>query len=190
MGQVKARAFDDMESLLADGTRYGCIYCDPPWPYTNQATRGSTDNHYVTMSMDDIRALPVESLAADDAHLHLWTTNGFLGEAIQLVSDWGFTYKSFYVWVKPQMGMGNYWRVSHEVLLLGVRGRAKFRRHDLMSWGEFHRGVHSSKPEAVRLLVESASPGPYLELFARRTSPGWTSWGNEVERGLYDDVGV
>jgi hypothetical protein len=86
----------NLEALVGVAT-YRCIYVDPPWPYGNQATRASTDNHYQTMSVDDIASLPVAELAATQTHLHLWTTNGFLREAIELIEFWGFEYKSVLV---------------------------------------------------------------------------------------------
>lgn len=175
---------EDLSRLAADGRRFGTIYADPPWAYGNQATRAATDNHYGTMSVADIAALPVAQLAAEDAHLHLWTTNGFLFESRAIIEAWGFEYRSCYVWVKPSLGIGNYWRVSHEFLLFGIRGSAPFRSRSLRSWGEHRRAGHSRKPEAVRLLVEQASPAPRLELFGRRAADGWTVWGNEVERDL------
>ncbi len=177
-----------LESLISAGHKFGCIYADPPWSYGNQATRASTDNHYGTMSVDDICALPVGDLADDVAYLHLWTTNAFLFEAAKVIEAWGFTYKSVLVWVKPQMGIGNYWRVSHEFLLLGVRGARTFPdgMKNFKSWMEVKRGEHSAKPAVFRDLIEKVSPGPYLELFGRKTSPNWTVWGNQVERSLYD----
>lgn len=105
--------------------RFGIIYADPPWQYGNQSTRASTDNHYDTMSVDDICEMPVADHVADNAHLHLWTTNAFLFDAKRVMDAWGFEYRSVFVWVKPQMGIGNYWRVSHEFLLLGIRGNAR-----------------------------------------------------------------
>ena len=172
-----------LESLISAKARYGCILADPPWHYGNQGTRASTNNHYDTMPLEEIAALPVDELAADNAHLHLWTTNAFLFEAKEVMDTWGFTYKSVLVWVKPEMGLGNYWRVSHEFLLLGVRGRAPFRSKSQRSWFEESRTTHSEKPESVRGILEEVSPGPYLELFARRRSPGWTVWGNQVSPG-------
>lgn len=177
---------DDLEKLMADGRKYGTIYADPPWAYGNQGTRAATDNHYPTMTVEEIAALPIAELAAENAHLHLWTTNAFLFECQKLFEAWGFEYKSAFVWVKPQMGIGNYWRVSHEFLLLGVRGSMPFLNHSLMSWSQIDRTRHSAKPERVRLMIEQASPGPRLELFARRVSQGWTSWGNEIERTMFD----
>jgi N6-adenosine-specific RNA methylase IME4 len=177
---------EDLPALVRSGQRFGCIYADPPWNYGNQATRASTGNHYETMSVTDIAALPVKALAAEDAHLHLWTTNAFLFECPRILEAWGFTYKSVFVWCKPQMGIGNYWRVSHEFLVLGVRGDPDFSDRGLMSWAAIDRSTHSSKPEQVRLMVEKASPPPYLELFGRRAAQGWTVWGDEIERDLFN----
>ncbi|WP_292457828.1 MT-A70 family methyltransferase [Methylibium sp.] len=176
----------DLEELKARGVKFGTIYADPPWRYDNQASRGATSNHYPGMSVDEISALPVADLAAESAHLHLWTTNGFLFEARRILEAWGFEYRSCFVWVKPQMGMGNYWRLSHEFMLLGVRGSCPFADHSLRSWSELPRGRHSEKPAAVRALVERASPGPRLELFGREPAPGWTVWGNEVGRDAFE----
>jgi N6-adenosine-specific RNA methylase IME4/DNA-directed RNA polymerase subunit K/omega len=177
------REYCTTEDLLSlTGQEFGTIYADPPWDYGNQSTRGANNDHYLGMTVDEICALPIGPLAAKDAHLHLWTTNGFLFDAQRVLQAWGFTYKSCYVWVKPQIGMGNYWRVSHEFLLLGVRGNLTFSDKTLRSWGQFKRGKHSAKPEQIRDLIQKASPGPRLELFARRPVEGWTCWGNEIKR--------
>lgn len=175
---------EDLLALAASGRKFGTIYADPPWQYGNQATRASTDNHYQTMAVEEIAALPVAELAAEPSHLHLWTTNAFLADALGLIGHWGFEFKSAFIWVKPQIGLGNYWRVAHEYLLLGVKGGRVFADGSLRSWAEYERDKHSAKPEQVRLSIEKASPGPYLELFARRANYGWTAWGNEIERDL------
>lgn len=179
-------AMSDLNRLIGHGKKFKCIYADPPWKYDNQATRASTDNHYSTMSVDDIVALPIQYLAADQAHLHLWTTNAFLFDCARILEAWGFQYKGVFLWVKPQMGIGNYWRVSHEFMVLGVRGGLGFNNHSQMSWLEAERTKHSAKPEQVRKIIESVSPGPYLELFGRKTSEGWVTWGNEIERNLFN----
>jgi N6-adenosine-specific RNA methylase IME4 len=183
-GEEDTCTVTDLE--LLGGREFGTVYADPPWLYGNQGTRASTGNHYSGMTVDDICALPVEAAVAENAHLHLWTTNGFLAASMRVIEAWGFEYKSCFVWVKPQMGIGNYWRVSHEFMLLGVRGTAPFRNRSLMSWGQFDRTRHSAKPEAVRAQIESASPGPYLELFGRRPATGWTVWGNEIKRTMFE----
>lgn len=112
----------DLNVLVEQGAKFPTIYADPPWPYSNRAARGAAEKHYRTMTLNAIRDEPVKSLAAEKAHLHLWTTNPFLRQAFDVMQAWGFGYKSCLVWIKPQLGMGNDWRVSHECLLLGVRG--------------------------------------------------------------------
>jgi N6-adenosine-specific RNA methylase IME4 len=154
--------------VLADmGVTFPTIYADPPWPYANRVARGAAEKHYRTMTLKAIRDEPVRFLAADEAHLHLWTTNAFLREAFDVMRAWGFRYKSCLVWIKPQLGMGNYWRVSHEFLLLGVRGGLLFRDRTCRSWLLARRTLHSRKPFAFRELIERVSPGPYLELYGR-----------------------
>lgn len=177
---------DDLMALLGTGTAFGCIYADPPWLYDNQGTRAATGNHYSGLTIDQLCALPIGRLAAKDAHLHLWITNGFLFDAPRIFAAWGFEFRSSFIWVKTQMGIGNYWRNSHEILLTGIRGNAKsFNDHSLRSWLECDRGKHSAKPEQVRGMIERASPGPYLELFGRRPADRWTVWGNEIEKNLF-----
>lgn len=175
----------DLFRLAQQGKKYGTIYADPPWQYDNQATRACTGKHYDGMSVDELCALPIPMLAADDAHLHLWTTNGFLFECPKIFAAWGFEFRSSFIWVKPKIGIGNYWRNSHEFLLTAVRGDAKrFNDHSIPSWLECDRGPHSEKPEQARRFIERASPGPYLELFGRHAVNGWAVWGNQIERSL------
>lgn len=175
----------DLMMLIAQGHRFPCILADPPWLYRNRGTRGAANNHYPCMTLDALCALPITKLAAPDAHLHLWVTNAFLSEALRLINAWGFEYRANFVWAKPRVGLGNYWRNSHELLLTAIRGNAKrFNDHNLRSWMEFPRGAHSAKPEEVRTMIERASVGPYLELFGRAPVAGWTVWGNEIERDL------
>jgi N6-adenosine-specific RNA methylase IME4 len=176
-----------LETLLVAKSRFATIYADPPWSYTNKAARGAADNHYATLTVDEICNQPVAKLAATDAHLHLWTTNGFLREAFLVMDAWEFRFKSCLVWIKPQLGMGNYWRVSHEFLLLGIRGNMPFADNTCRRWLLHPRSQHSKKPFAVRALIERVSPGPYLELFGREEQPRteWTVYGNQVERRLF-----
>lgn len=175
----------DLGALIASGRQFGCIYADPPWLYDNQGTRAAAGNHYDGLTVDAICAMPVADLALPDAHLHLWTTNGFLFDARRVIEAWGFEFRSSFVWVKSSIGIGNYWRNSHEFLLTGIRGNAKrFSDHSLRSWIECDRGDHSAKPEQVRAMLERASPPPYLELFGRIQAERWTVWGDEVERSL------
>jgi len=177
----------DLQQLVADGIKYSTVLADPPWRYENTASRGAAANHYATTTTAEICAEPVLDLVEADAHLHLWTTNAFLEPAFHVMRAWGFEYKSCLVWVKPTIGMGNYWRVSHEFCLFGSRGRLPFRRNDVLSWVLARRSVHSRKPFRFRELIEQVSPGPYLELYGREEQPntGWTVYGNQVERRLF-----
>jgi N6-adenosine-specific RNA methylase IME4 len=174
----------DLERLIESGRKYKTIYADPPWQYGNQATRSATNNHYGTMTVDEIAALPIADVVEDNAHLHLWTTNAFLFDARRVLEAWGFEYKSCFVWVKPSIGIGNYWRVSHEFLLFGIRGKLPFQDRSQRSWIEKEKTKHSSKPEKVRKIIEKVSPGPYLELFGRKAVDGWTVFGDEVAQTL------
>ena len=176
----------DLWRLVEMGQKFGAIYADPPWVYDNQGTRAATGNHYGGLTVEELCDLPVDQLAADDAHLHLWTTNAFLFECPKLFDAWGFEFRSSFVWVKPQMGIGNYWRNSHEFMLTAIRGNAKrFNDKSLMSWLQCDRGRHSAKPERVRQYIERASAGPYLEMFGRAPAQNWTVWGNQIERSMF-----
>ena len=174
----------ELELMIQRGVKFRTIYADPPWDYKNQGSRAATGNHYRTMPTADIAALPVEKLAADVAQLHLWATEPFLEDAFHIMKAWGFERKSTLVWEKPQLGLGNYWRVCHEYLLLGTRGKAKFPngQHAHRSVLRSDRLKHSQKPEVFRQLVEQVGNAPRLELFGRRQVPGWVVWGNEVGR--------
>lgn len=155
------------------------IVIDPPWQYDNKATRGAAEDHYPTMSIAELEAL--ELPAAENAHLYLWTTNNFLREALDLCSTWGFDYKTLLTWVKPQMGMGNYFRSVTEHVVFGVRGSLATARRDRTNVVNADRTRHSAKPDAFYDLVEQMSPGPYFEMFARRRRMGdWHVWGNEA----------
>lgn len=154
------------------------IVIDPPWQYENTITRGAAEDHYPTMSHDELAAL--ELPAAEDAHLYLWTTNGFLREAFELMDEWDFTYKTCLTWCKPQIGMGNWFRNSTEHVLFGVRGKLPTLANNIPTHFVADRTKHSAKPESFYDIVEKSSPGPWLEMFARRRRLGWHVWGNEA----------
>lgn len=173
----------DLHKLIAEGRRFSTIYADPPWKYDNQGTRAATDNHYPTMTIEQIAAEPIAQVASDNCHLHIWTTNAFLPAAFTIIEAWGFVYKSMFVWVKPTLGIGNYWRVSHELLLFATKGNTPFRDRGQRSWIELDRKGHSRKPEEIRTLVEHVSPAQYLELYGRiiPDNPAWTVYGNQLK---------
>jgi N6-adenosine-specific RNA methylase IME4 len=165
------------------------IAADPPWRYDNRATRAAAEDHYPTLSIEQLKGLDVdgrsvEECAADGCHLYLWTTNSFLREAFGILDAWGFAYKTCLTWVKPQLGIGNYFRSMTEHVLFGVRGNLRRLDGNQPNWFQAARGQHSRKPDCFYELVERVSPGPYLELFGRLDMlgprEGWTVWGNEA----------
>jgi N6-adenosine-specific RNA methylase IME4 len=136
------------------------------------------------MSTDEIKALPVHDLANQDAHLYLWTTNRYLPDAFDVLRTWGFAYSKTLVWCKTPMGLGlgGTWAQSTEYVLFGRRGTLSTLTKFDTNWWNWTRtanGRHSAKPDAFLDMVEQASPGPYVELFARRARFGWDYWGNE-----------
>ncbi|MFB8777145.1 MT-A70 family methyltransferase [Streptomyces broussonetiae] len=163
----------------ATPNQYRTILADPPWK-TNQTGRLGAIRHYPLMSLNQICALRVDRLATDDAHLWLWVTNSNFFEGIAVMEAWGFAYRSCLTWIKPRFGLGNYLRNQTEHLLFGIRGRAPIQFRSQGTWFYAPVQEHSHKPEEQYAIVERCSPGPYLELFARRPRPGWDVWGNEV----------
>ena len=169
---------------------FSTILADPPWPESGggKSKRGA-DKHYKLMKVGDIVSLPVETIAAHNAHLWMWTTNNYLEPALRAMSAWGFRYVTNVVWGKfkddkVQVGLGQYFRGSHELLLFGVRGRLPSQaprgtKARAISTLQLHpRGAHSSKPEAFYDLIETVSPPARIELFARAPRLGWSSIGD------------
>jgi N6-adenosine-specific RNA methylase IME4 len=163
--------------------RFRCVVADPPWLFENndRGYPGSlAADQYLPMPTPEIAALPVEQVAAADCHLYLWTTNRHVPDAIEVCRAWGFRYVTLLTWVKPGLGLGRYFRTSTEHVVFGVRGQLP-TTPNICNWFSAKRSRHSKKPACFTELVERASPaGPRLELFARESRPGWTSWGNEV----------
>jgi len=171
---------DDLIEFAAAGNRMGCIVIDPPWPIL-----GST-LPYEAIELGELRDLPVLELAAERCHVHLWALpNCYHRTAYDIVEHWGFRAVSEFVWCKTQLGKGHYWRMSHEILITAVRGEDdRFDDLGLRSWIVAPRGRHSEKPAAIREFLERASPGPRLELYARKLVPGWFTWGHEIAGSL------
>ncbi len=158
------------------------ILIDPPWDWgdegdAEQLGRGRPE--YGTMTLDELLELPMR--AEDNAHIYLWITNRSLPKGFQLLDAWGFRYITCLTWAKPSFGLGNYFRGQTEHLMFGVRGSLPLLRNDVGTWFEWERGKgHSGKPEDSYKLIESCSPGPWVELFARVNRPGWVCWGAGV----------
>lgn len=188
-------------------SKYQIIYADPPWKYNSRANhktrfRGGAEGHYPLMSMADIKALPIDKLAADNCALFLWCTFPYLDEQIKLFEHWGFKYRTVgFTWVKtnpkngkPFFGVGYYAKSNAEVCLLGIKGKLKPVSNKVSSVVIEPRGRHYEKPAVVRDKIEELfGDVPRIELFARHKVDGWDSWGNEVtndidlERGITDE---
>lgn len=186
---------------------FDVIYADPPWAFRTfsgetMTPHRSAEDHYPTMSLDDMKAMPVGDVAAKDAALFMWVVGSHLVEAVELATAWGFTFKTdaFY-WLKsrlwdagaqldlltndlaePRMGLGYWTRKQVEPCWLFTRGRPARLSSGVRQAIIEPRREHSRKPDAARERIEALVGGPYLELFARTTAPGWSSWGNQVDK--------
>ena len=176
---------------LPSDRRYAVIYADPPWDFEvyneESGIERAAANHYSTMSLDEICALPIPSLASPAAALFMWTTVPHLRESFQVLDAWGFEYKTNIVWVKDKIGLGYFVRNQHELLLIATRGDmpTPLSANRPSSVITAPRREHSRKPDEAYALIERMYPElPRIELFARQTRPGWARWGNEVETGF------
>jgi N6-adenosine-specific RNA methylase IME4 len=179
---------------FAAGRQFGTVLVDPPWRFDNRTGKMAPEHkrlsRYMTMSMDEIAALPVTSIVAPTAHLYLWVPNALLPFGLKIVEAWGFQYKTNIVWHKLRKdggsdgrGVGFYFRNVTEMLLFGVRGKnartlAPGRRQ--VNYIGSRKREHSRKPDEQYPIIESCSPGPFIELFSRGTRDGWVVWGNEA----------
>lgn len=165
--------------------KYNIVYADPPWQYEHIKTENrAIENQYPTMAIDTICKLPVPTITADDAVLFLWATSPKLAEAMQVLTAWGFTYRTCMVWVKDKIGMGYYVRQQHELLLICTRGTLPVPEPSdrLSSVVNAPRGKHSEKPEAFYEIIERMYPAyQKVEIFSRNQREGWSGWGNEYE---------
>lgn len=174
---------------------FSTVLADPPWRFENRTGKMAPEhkrlNRYGTMNLEEIMSLPVERHLSKTAHLYLWVPNALLPEGLRVLAAWGFTYKSNIVWHKIRKdggpdgrGVGFYFRNTTELILFGTRGKnartlppARSQVNIICS----RKREHSRKPDEQYELIESCSPGPYLELFARGSRPGWSTWGNQAE---------
>ena len=171
---------------------FSTILADPPWRFDNRTGKMAPEHQrllrYSTMTMEEILELPVNRLAAAQAHLYLWIPNALISEGLQVMKRWGFTYKTNLVWYKIRKdggpdgrGVGFYFRNVTELVLFGVRGNMRTlnagrRQTNILTT---RKREHSRKPDELYDIIEACSPGPYLELFARHARKGWVQWGNE-----------
>ena len=173
--------------------KYNIIYADPPWHYRTYSKKGqglSAESHYHTIIIEDIKALPVGDLAAKDCALFMWITFPCLQEALEVLTAWGFVYKTVaFVWVKQNpksdglfWGLGYWTRANAELCILATKGHPKRISHSVHQVIMTHVQEHSRKPDEARLrILQLMGDVPRVELFARQSPPGWDVWGNEVE---------
>jgi N6-adenosine-specific RNA methylase IME4 len=173
--------------------RFGTVLADPPWRFVNRTGKVAPEHRrlsrYPTLPTGEICALPVGGMMAPRSHLYLWVPNALLAEGLQVMEAWGFSYKSNLVWHKVRgdgesdgRGVGFYFRNVTELILFGVRGSLRTlapgrRQVNLLS---SRKREHSRKPDELYDIIETCSPGPFLELFARHPRPGWWAWGDEA----------
>lgn len=169
--------------------KYSIIYADPPWLYQDKRCNGGAENHYRTMKLDDICSLPVERIADENCVLFLWTTYPMLREALEVISAWGFAYKTIgFQWVKENrtgkgffFGLGRWTRGNTEPCLIAVKGKPKRISAGVSQLVFAPLARHSAKPPIVRKkIVDLMGGGTRIELFARQTAEGWDCWGNQV----------
>jgi N6-adenosine-specific RNA methylase IME4 len=180
---------------FAGERRFATILADPPWQFTNKTGKIAPEHkrlsRYRTLTLEEIKALPVSHVAAQKAHLYLWCPNALLPEGLAVMKAWGFNYKSNIVWHKIRKdggsdgrGVGFYFRNVTELILFGVRGKnartlAPGRRQvNLLAT---RKREHSRKPDEQYEIIEACSSGPFLELFARGTKKNWAMWGNQAD---------
>jgi N6-adenosine-specific RNA methylase IME4 len=179
---------------IAGGVKFATVLADPPWRFENRTGKMAPEHRrlarYPTMTVEDICALPVAQISDTPAHLYLWVPNALLAEGLQVVRAWGFDYKSNIVWHKLRRdggsdgrGVGFYFRNVTEILLFGTRGKnartlAPGRRQ--VNYIGTRKREHSRKPDEQYDIIESCSPGPRIELFARGVRDRWTTWGNQA----------
>lgn len=180
---------------FAAGRRFKTILADPPWRFLNRTGKIAPEHRrlsrYGTLTVDEIAALPVAQIADTTAHLYLWVPNALLPEGLQVMRAWGFSYKSNIVWHKLRKdggsdgrGVGFYFRNVSELILFGTRGKnartlAPGRRQ--VNYIGTRKREHSRKPDEQYGIIESCSPGPFLELFARGVRPKWATWGDQAD---------
>ncbi len=173
------------------------ILADPPWRFANRTGKVAPEHRrldrYSTLDLDSICNIDVGSVAAKNAHLYLWVPNAMLPDGLRVMESWGFRYISNIIWAKRRIdggpdgrGVGFYFRNVTEIILFGVRGsmRTLPPARSQVNIIESRKREHSRKPDEQYDLIESCSPGPFLELFARHPREGWILWGDEADEDV------
>lgn len=173
--------------------KYQIIYADPPWKYSDRGCQGTMANHYQGMELVDIFRLPIKKIADDNCILFLWATYPMLKEALLVIENWGFTYKTIaFQWIKinkknrmPFYGLGRWTRGNTEPCLLATKGKPKRISPSVFQIIWQPKEKHSEKPQEARnKIIKLVGDLPRIELFARQKTEGWDCWGNEVESDI------
>lgn len=186
-----------------NGEKYNVIYADPPWQFQNRTGKVAPEhkrlNRYSTMTLDEIKSLPIPEICGEKAHLYLWCPNALLPEGLEVMKSWGFEYKGNLVWEKVRKdgqpdgrGVGFYFRNVTELLLFGIKNKSSPNRtlapaRSQVNLIRTQKREHSRKPDEIIPIIEACSSGPYIELFARGVRDGWTMWGNQAEADYEPD---
>ena len=191
-----------VENLAEMQGKFRVVYADPPWRYADSGASsastsfGKAEDHYPTLSIEEIAAIPVKDHVLRNAVLALWVTEPLRFEAKPIIDSWGFTHKTAIVWDKADHGLGHYVSVRHEHLLICTRGSCTPAPQDLTpmidSVQTIRRGRrrHSEKPEEFRRIIDRLYPtGPKLEMFGRRQVENWTVWGNQIGESVENGSG-
>ncbi len=173
---------------------YVTVLADPPWQFQNRTGKMAPEHkrlsRYATLTLKEIKELPISSVAAEAAHLYLWVPNALLAEGLQVMEAWGFKYKTNLIWHKIRKdggpdgrGVGFYFRNTTEIILFGIRGKIRTLApgRTQVNIIKTQKREHSKKPDELYDIIEACSPGPYLELFARGKRKKWDQWGNQVD---------
>ena len=185
----------DSFKFFLEGRQFKTILADPPWQFNNRTGKIAPEhkrlNRYSTLSTKEICSIPVSLAANDSAHLYLWVPNALLPDGLEVMKAWGFKYKANLIWHKVRTdggpdgrGVGFYFRNTTEIILFGIKGSMRTldagrRQVNII---RTMKQEHSRKPEEQYQIIESCSPGPYLELFARGSREKWAVWGNQSEK--------
>lgn len=177
---------ESVETPLLPDEKYSVIYADPAWPVGSivmDKWESPIDDKYPTMSIEDIKNLPIKDLTAEDCSLFIWTTHSFLPDCLDIIKEWGFKYFCTITWNKGSGWTQNGFHKMTEFLLFGYKGKMNIDQYGkaIPTLISENKGIHSKKPDSIRDLIKDKTPVGRLELFARDEYDGWTVWGNEIK---------
>ncbi len=200
LSDYKSTVAKDFVEEISGKNKMSTILADPPWRFQNRTGKMAPEhkrlNRYPTLSLDEIKEIPVHLAANNNSHLYLWVPNALLKEGLEVMGAWGFKYKSNLIWHKVRKdggpdgrGVGFYFRNTTEIILFGVRGSMRTLQpgRSQVNIIRSQKQEHSRKPDELYDIIENCSSGPYLELFARGIRKGWNVFGNQADDNYQPD---